>query len=76
MDKDLLQKQLMMTTGASTLVNTFMFVMNVERCSRLKLHSLFTKRIICTYSLFHAPIVTNSSEGKMDYFFRRATTCV
>jgi len=51
-DKALLQKQLVTTIGASTLVNTLMFMMNVERCSRLKLHSVFTKRIIWTYFPF------------------------
>jgi len=50
-DKVLLQKQLVMTIGASTLVNALMFV-NVKRRSRLKLHSIFTKRIICTYFPF------------------------
>lgn len=51
-DKALLQKQVVMTIGASTLVNAFTFVMNVEGCSRLKLYSIFTKRIIWTYFPF------------------------
>jgi len=51
-DKALLQKQLVMTIGTSTLVNALMFVMNVERCYRLKLHSVFTNRIIWTYFPF------------------------
>jgi hypothetical protein len=51
-DKALLQKQFVMTISASTLVNALMFVMNVERRSRLKLHSVFTKRIIWTYFPF------------------------
>jgi hypothetical protein len=51
-DKALLQKELVMTIGASTLVNALMFVMNVERRSRLKLHSVFTNRIILTYFPF------------------------
>lgn len=51
-DKALLQKQLVTTIGVSTLVNALMFVMNVERRSRLKLHSVFTKRFIWTYFPF------------------------
>jgi hypothetical protein len=50
--KALLQKQLVTTIGASTLVNAHMSVMNVEGRSRLKLRSLFTKRIIWTYFPF------------------------
>lgn len=81
-EKALLQKQLVTTIGASTLVNAFMFVMNVERHSRLKLHSVFTKRIICTYFPFSCPILSQTVQkerwfaSSYDFLYRRATMCI
>jgi hypothetical protein len=67
-EKALLQRQLMMTTDASTLVNVLMFVISVGTLSRLKLHIYPQKESFGHISLCML-FVTNSSEEKMVCIF-------